>query len=108
MTAVLVVARGMVGHGGHFPLYLLVVVLAALGGTGPAVTAAVLASFALNWFFTPPLHTWIIDDGENVLALAAFLVVGVLVGFLVTSLARSSADARRCQIGSGPGWERVC
>jgi two-component system sensor histidine kinase KdpD len=95
MTAVLVVARGMVGHGGHFPLYLLVVVLAALGGTGPAVTAAVLASFALNWFFTPPLHTWIIDDGENVLALAAFLVVGVLVGFLVTSLARSSDDARR-------------
>lgn len=95
MTAMLVGTRGMVGQGGHFPLYLLVVVLAALGGTGPAVSAAVLASFALNWFFTPPLHTWIIDDGENALALAVFLVVGVLVGFLVTSLARWSDDARR-------------
>lgn len=95
LTAVLTAARGVVGHGGHFPLYLLVVVLAALGGTGPAVSAAVLASFALNWFFTPPLHTWIIDDGENVLALAVFLVVGVLVGVLVTSLARWSDDARR-------------
>lgn len=95
MTGLLVSTRGVIGHAGHFPLYLLVVVLAALGGTGPAVSAAVLASFALNWFFTPPLHTWIIDDGENALALAVFLAVGVLVGFLVTSLARRSDDARR-------------
>lgn len=95
MTLALTSARGTVVHAAHFPLYLLVVVLAALGGTAPAVSASVLAAFAMNWFFTPPLHTWVIDDAENVLALAVFLVVGVLVGFLVTSLSRRSDDARR-------------
>lgn len=95
VTVVLTGARGVVGQGGRFPLYLLVVVLSALGGMAPAVGASVLAAFALNWFFTPPLHTWIIHDGENVLALVVFLVVGVLIAFLLTSLARWSDDARR-------------
>ena len=95
LTALLSTARGTVGQGGQFLLYLLLVVVAALGGAAPAVTASVLSVFALNWFFTPPLHTWVIDDAENVLALVVFLTVGVLVGFLVTTLARRSADARR-------------
>lgn len=95
LTVVLTGARGVVGQGGRFPLYLLVVVLAALGGMAPAVGASMLAAFALNWFFTPPLHTWVIREGENVLALVVFLAVGLLIAFLVTSLARWSDDARR-------------
>lgn len=95
LTVVLTSARDAVGQSGRFPLYLLVVVLSALGGLAPAVGASILATFALNWFFTPPLHTWVIHDVENVLALVVFLVVGVLIAFLITSLARWSDDARR-------------
>jgi len=96
LTAVLASGRGTFGQGSQFLLYeALVLVAAMVGGAAPAVTAAVLASVALNWYFTPPLHTWSIDDGENVLALVVFVVVGVLVGLLVTTLAQRSADARR-------------
>lgn len=95
LTAVMSAARDAVGQGALFLLYLLIVVLAALGGTAPAVTASLLAVFALNWFFTPPLHTWVIHGAENVVALVVFLIVGVLVGVLVTTLARRSAEASR-------------
>lgn len=96
MTLALTSARGTFGQGSQFLLYLLVVLVTAfLGGVGPAITAAVLASAALNWYFTDPLYTWTIADPEDVLALVVFLIAGVLVGILVTTLARRSADARR-------------
>ena len=96
LTAVLAAGRGTFGQGSQFLLYQAIVLLAAVtGGTAPAVTAAVLASVALNWYFTPPLYTWTIGDGENVLALVVFITLGLLVGILVTALARRSADARR-------------
>jgi len=96
MTLALTSARGTFGQGSQFLLYLLVVlVTAVLGGVGPAITAAVLGSAALNWYFTTPLYTWTIHDAEDVLALVVFLIAGVLVGILVTTLARRSADARR-------------
>lgn len=98
LTAVFTATRTTFGQGSHFLLYQLVVLVAAvLGGAAPAVTAAVFATAALNWFFTPPLYTWTIHDGENVLALVVFVAVGVFVGFLVTALARRSADARRAR-----------
>lgn len=96
LTVALTAGRGTFGQGTQYLLYQVVVLLAALtGGIAPAVVAAVLSSAALHWFFTPPFHTWSIDDPENALALVVFLIVGVLVGVLVTALARRSADARR-------------
>lgn len=96
ITLALTAARGTFHQGSQFLLYLLVVLITAvLGGVGPAITAAVLGSAALNWYFTAPLYTWTIHDAEDVLALVVFLIVGVLVGILVTTLAGRSADARR-------------
>lgn len=96
LTVLLTNTRGTFGQGSHFLLYqLLVVAAAATGGAAPALTAAVLASAALNWFFTPPIHTWKIHDAEDVLALVVFVVVGLLVGLLVTALARRSSAAAR-------------
>ncbi|MGH8947209.1 MAG: DUF4118 domain-containing protein [Acidimicrobiia bacterium] len=79
-------------------VYLLIAVGAAgIGGTGPAVATA-LAGFLLgNWYFTPPFHTWTIDDPENLFALVAFLVVASLVGVLVAAASRQAADARRAR-----------
>ena len=30
---------------------------------------------SMNWFFTPPVHTWTIVEADNVVALAVFLLV---------------------------------
>lgn len=95
-TLLLANTRGVFGQGSQLLISLLVVLAAAaLGGVVPAVVAALLATAALNWYFTPPQYTWTIDDHENLLALVAFLVVGLVVGVLVTAFARRSADARR-------------
>ena len=81
-------------------LYLLVVVVvSAVGGIWPALAAAVAGFLLTNWYFTPPLYTFTIGEGENLLALAIFLVVAVTVSGFVSLAARrateGSARARR-------------
>lgn len=62
-------------------LYLLVVVLVArLSGTWPAALAAVLAFFCWNFFFLPPYQALHVAETADWLALAAFLVAGVVMG----------------------------
>ncbi|MEQ4716939.1 DUF4118 domain-containing protein [Nonomuraea sp. B19D2] len=76
---------------------LLVVGVALVGGMWPAITAAVLGFGLLNWFFTPPLHTLTISEPENVLALAIFVLVAVMVSAVVDLAARRSREAARSQ-----------
>jgi two-component system sensor histidine kinase KdpD len=79
-------------------LYLIVVVgAAALGGLGPALVSGVAAFLLANWYFTPPVHTWTIARGENLLALIVFVAVAGVVGALVTSAARRSLEAARAK-----------
>ena len=72
LTLLLALAR----NHGHLSLtddlliYLVAVVaLAVIGGFWPAVLGAAAASLLLNWYFTPPLHTFTIDKPDNLLAL---------------------------------------
>lgn len=76
-------------------LLYLVVVLAVtmIGGFWPAVLAAVAAALLLNWFFTPPVHTWTIDAPQNLLALLLFLTSAVTVSSVVHLAARRQAFA---------------
>ncbi|MGQ0616133.1 MAG: ATP-binding protein [Acidimicrobiia bacterium] len=77
-------------------LYLLfVVVAAAVGGTAPALVAALAGFLAVNWYFTPPTHTWTIAEGENVLALGAYLLTAAIVSWLVSVATRRTAEAAR-------------
>ncbi len=70
-------------------LLLLAVFLAAwIWESGPGALAAVLATLGFNFFFIPPLHTFTVEDSRNVIALAVFLLSGLLIG-------RLSALARR-------------
>jgi two-component system sensor histidine kinase KdpD len=97
-TAVLAALRGSVGLPGVLLLYLLVVVVVAVvGGIAPAVGAAIAAFLLANWYFTPPVHTWTIDEGENLLALVVFVVVAGIVSAVVAAAARRSADAARAR-----------
>jgi len=75
----------------------LVVVVAMVGGMWPALVAAVASSLSVNWFFTEPIHTFTIAEGENLIALVTFLVVAALVSALVTQVSRRSADALRAR-----------
>ncbi|MFL5735746.1 MAG: ATP-binding protein [Actinomycetota bacterium] len=65
-------------------LYLLaVVVAAAVGGPWSGIAAAALSFVALNYYFTPPTHTFRVADASDVVALLVFLGVAVVVGALV-------------------------
>ena len=77
-------------------IYLVIVVITSLvGGFYPALTAAVVGSLLLNYYFAPPIHTFTIDRGDNILALLIFLLVAVLVSRVVDVSARRSSLAAR-------------
>jgi two-component system sensor histidine kinase KdpD len=71
-----------------------VVGCALLGGRWPAVVAALLAGFSLNYWFTEPLHELRIASAENVATIVIFLVVAVAVSTLVDAAARRTHQAR--------------
>ncbi|HWS46488.1 MAG TPA: sensor histidine kinase KdpD [Acidimicrobiia bacterium] len=84
--------------GGDLLLYLLlVVIVAAIGGPWVAGFTAVAAFLLVNWFFTPPIHTFTIAEGDNVVALVVFLVVAGVVSWLVTVAARRSIESARAR-----------
>ncbi len=94
--------RDRISVGSDLLLYLLlVVVIAAIGGAWVAVAAAVAAFLLVNWFLTPPIHTWTISDGQNVLALIVFLVVAAVVSALVTAAARRAIESARARSEAG-------
>lgn len=95
LTLVFTETRALLTEGGRLLLYFVIVIAsAAIGGTGPALAAALLAGLAINWYFTPPLYTWTIDDAENILALIIFTVAGTGVSLLGVQLGRRSMEAR--------------
>src|SRR5262249_2876046 len=46
-------------------------------------------------YFTPPIHTFTIAEGENLLALAVFLAVAAVVSTFVSLASRRAADGAR-------------
>ena len=95
-TLVLVPARGGLNLSSDVLVFLLVsVVVALVGGLGPAVVSAVVGSMLLNWFFTPPLHTLGVTDPNNVVTLIVFVTVAVLVSSAVDLAARRTHEAAR-------------
>jgi len=79
-------------------LFLLqVVAAAALGGAGPALTAATIGFLLANWYFTPPLHRWTIGEPQSLLALLVYLVVAGVVSWFVATVARRSSEVARAR-----------
>jgi len=70
-----------------------VVGVALIGGLWPALLAAVAGSLLLNWFFTPPVGKFTIAEGDNLLALAIFVVVAIAVSWVVDTAARKTRQA---------------
>ncbi len=76
---------------------LVIVLVAMLGGIGPALVAALLSGALLNYFFTEPYHTLLVADGANVVALAGMVVVGVLAALIVDRAGRRAEEAARAR-----------
>jgi K+-sensing histidine kinase KdpD len=72
-------------------LLLIVLFVAMAWGPRPAILASLLGVGCFNFFFLPPLHTFIIADPENWIALGAFLVTAITVGQL-SAHARGRAE----------------
>ncbi|WP_149830622.1 sensor histidine kinase [Streptomyces tailanensis] len=68
---------------------------ALLGGLLPALASATAGSLLLNYFFTPPVHTWIIAEPEDVVAIVVFFAVAVSVASVVDLAARRTHQAAR-------------
>jgi len=69
---------------GAVSLFLLAVVAAAVvGGIWAGVGSSVVGFLALNYFFTEPLHTFRVNDRDDVVAIVTFLIVALVVGSVV-------------------------
>jgi len=61
---------------------LIVLLVASLFGSRPALLTSVMAAFSFNFFFLPPFYTLTIAEPQNWIALIAFLIVAGTVGQL--------------------------
>lgn len=96
LTLVLLAVHTHLGLPSILLLYLsIVVAIAVLGGLRPALVAALASSLLINWFFTPPTHTWTIADPENLFGLVVFVLVAAVVSILVDREARARAEVER-------------
>jgi len=77
-------------------LYVLaVVVSAAAGGLVSGLVASVCSFLALNFFFTPPFHTFAVEETADLVALAVFLAVSATVGTMLSRVLEQRARAER-------------
>ncbi len=78
-----------------FLFLLLVVLIAARWGWGPARFASVAANLSFNYFFQEPLYQLNVRDFGNVLELLVFLSVAALTSALLARARAGEAAARR-------------
>lgn len=76
---------------------LLVVLVSLVGGIWPAVFAAVMSAFTLNYFFVQPYQTISIANPRNLWALVLYVLIAVLVSFVVDRAARATRAAQRSE-----------
>lgn len=99
LTGLLYLLRNTLGTPLIALLYLLPVGLStALWGLGPGLTASVGAFLAFNYFFIPPYYTLVVHETQDIVVLAVFFIVAVvmsqLMGRVQTSLAEAQARER--------------
>ncbi|HUC33399.1 MAG TPA: DUF4118 domain-containing protein, partial [Ilumatobacteraceae bacterium] len=98
LTLPMVALRGDVDVSTALGLYLLVVVaVAAIGGSVPGVIAAVVALLLVNWFLVEPYHTLRVSDAGNVVELIVFVTVALVVSTFVSIAARRSTEAEQAR-----------
>ncbi|WP_158888912.1 sensor histidine kinase [Amycolatopsis anabasis] len=77
--------------------FLATVIVALIGGLGPALLASFLSAGLLNFFFTEPFYTLTVHAQTNVITLIAMVIVGVLVALVVDTAARRATQAAQAR-----------
>jgi two-component system sensor histidine kinase KdpD len=96
LTGVLTAFRSSLSLADDLLVYLLAIVsVAVVGGFWPAIGSAVAGCLLVNWFFTEPVHTFTIQEPDNLFALLLFVLVAVSVSSVVHLAARRSQQAAR-------------
>jgi K+-sensing histidine kinase KdpD len=78
-----------------FAFIILTVVIAELGGRGPALATAVVSAMSLNFFLTVPYLTLMIHNPDDIVAFAALALSGLIVAAFGRRRERSSELAAR-------------
>ncbi|MFJ6000445.1 ATP-binding protein [Streptomyces sp. NPDC092370] len=96
LTVALVPVRGSLSLASIALIYLTaVVIVAATGGLGLALVAAVTSDVLVNFFFVPPYRTLTVENRDLVITLAVYVVVATTVSVAVDLAARQRAAAAR-------------
>ena len=74
---------------------LAVLLVATVWGLAEAVTTSVTAVLAFNYYFLPPVGTFVIEDPQNWVALVAFLVTAITASQLSARARRRTIEAQR-------------
>ncbi|MDX3660440.1 sensor histidine kinase KdpD [Streptomyces sp. ID05-26A] len=72
-------------------------VVAIAGGLGPALLSAVIGAGLLNYFFTEPYYSLAVRTPENVITLAAMVIVATVVALTVDRAARLAEQGARAR-----------
>jgi len=97
-TAVSLAAGDLIGPTSAALVFMLAVVgVALIGGLAAALLAVAGATVLLNYFFTPPLHSFAVVEPRHLLALILLLIAAVLVALVVHAAARRGQQAVRAR-----------
>jgi two-component system sensor histidine kinase KdpD len=95
-TAGAVAVQPVIGSHSVDLLYLLpVIATATLFGLRPSLIASLAAALAYNFFFLPPLHSFTINDPQNVVTLSVLIIVAVVASQLTGRLQREATIGAR-------------
>ena len=72
---------------------LVVLFVAILWGSRPALLASVLGMLCFNFFFLPPFYTFTIADSQNWIALTVFFITALAVGQLSARAKRRAEES---------------
>ncbi|MGZ4667984.1 MAG: sensor histidine kinase [Blastococcus sp.] len=98
LVAVMVPARGSLSLAIPVLLVLLLVTVGAvIGGRWVALPGALAGALLLNWFFTPPFGTLLVESPAHLVVLAVYLTVALVVSATVDVAARRTAEAARAR-----------
>jgi len=76
---------------------LAIVLVALVGGLGPALTAAVVSAVLLDFFFTPPFFSLRVDTQQNLVTLVAMVLVAAAMAAVVDRASRRAEQAARAR-----------
>ena len=77
--------------------FLVLVIVALVGGIGPGLVTAVVSSLLLNFFFVPPLYSFTVAEPQNLLTLIVMVLVAGMVAVVVDRAARRAEQAARAR-----------